>query len=48
MESCSPVVKPKNKLVQIIYLVGIARITEMSNRRPVVKMLQNKGFIKLQ
>ena len=31
----------------IIYFVGIARTTEMLNRRTVVKMRQNKGFIKL-
>ena len=42
----------KNELFHIlhiiIYFVGIARTTEMPNRRTVVKMWQNEGFIKLQ
>ena len=49
MESCSPVVyQPTNTLVQIIYFVGIVGTTKMPNGRAVVKMWQNKGFIKLQ
>ena len=28
--------KPKNALIQIIYFVGVARTTEMPNRRTVV------------